>query len=224
MTRPRRWPSELTRVTGRQIRKHRDEMKISADELARRMAEQTGANYTRTQVTNLESGRRETITVGEILAFARILGVAPVLLMLPLGSDQAVELLPDVREDPWTAYRVFVGTLPWGAVVDDPTSQDDRATAYLEGDSVIDAYRDHEDALTNYVYFSSKAALSNSAAEVSAAEAHLSRLVRVRADMRRSGWSFPELPAGAASAVDVMEAAARRDPYAGFTVRDEEPR
>lgn len=225
MTPQRRWPLELTRATGRQIRKYRDELKISAQELADRMAQETGASYTRTQVTNLESGRREAITIGEVIAFARILGVAPILLVLPLGADQDVEVLPDVREDPWTAYRVFVGTLPWGALVDDPASQDARAAAYLEGSSVIDAYRDHDDALSHYLAFHTQAEREQGAANLaSARDAHLNRLVRVRADMRRNDWALPTLPPVAATAVEVAEAAARRDPYAGFTLNDGQPR
>lgn len=75
---------------------------MSAEQLAGAVSA-LGLRYTRTQVTNLESGRRESITVGEILAFAAVLGVPPLLLVFPVGRVDAVEPLPGIEVSPWEA-------------------------------------------------------------------------------------------------------------------------
>src|SRR6476661_87362 len=102
------WPDELTRITGRQVRRYREATGMSAQRLADTLTAM-GMPYTRTQVTNLEAKRRSTITVSEILMFAAALKVAPGLLLFPVGTDEQVPILPGVNTDAWTATKIFSG-------------------------------------------------------------------------------------------------------------------
>lgn len=204
MTHPRRWPTGLTAVTARQVRKYRDAAGLSAQQLADLMAAEIGTTYTRTQVTNLESGRRETITVGEILGFARILGVPPLLLLLPLGDAELVELMPGVTVDPWTAWRWTTGE----AGVDALVRSSERDWSHPQyPDLVVDVYRRHDAALNGLLYAK---ALGEQAARDAA-----QRLAAARIQLNRNGWWLPPIPESAALAI--------REPMAAWGFVEESP-
>lgn len=76
--------------------------------MARRVTE-FGVPYSRDQVTNLERAnqRRATFTIGELLAFAAVLGVPPISLLIP--AEGAIEIAPGQQVDPLAAYRWVVG-------------------------------------------------------------------------------------------------------------------
>lgn len=109
------WPAEMTRATGKQVRRYRTDKwrssRMSADQLAAAVTE-LGLPYTRAQVTNLEAGRRTSITVGEVLALAAALDVPPLLLIFPFGSSSTVEHLPGQTADTWEAAQWFTGEAP----------------------------------------------------------------------------------------------------------------
>jgi len=45
-------------------------------------------------ISNLESGYRKMITLPELFVLAEALGVPPLMLMLPLGQADQIEILP----------------------------------------------------------------------------------------------------------------------------------
>ena len=55
------------------------------------------------------SGRRETVSVAEVLVLAAALGVSPIELMCPVGFDEQTEMLPGRMMDPLAAMRWFTG-------------------------------------------------------------------------------------------------------------------
>jgi hypothetical protein len=59
----------------------------------------------------LESGRREAVSVAEVLVLAAALNVAPIELMCPVGFDKQTEMLPGRMMDPPDAMRWFTGEL-----------------------------------------------------------------------------------------------------------------
>jgi transcriptional regulator with XRE-family HTH domain len=155
---------------------------MSAEQLAAAVSD-LGYRYTRTQVTNLESGRRDAVTESEIYAFAAVLDVPPALLMVPLGSDDEVELLPGISVDPWTAYRWLIGELPTHALREKPTHTNTWYVAPL-----VAAYRQHDRALKSYVYAPGK-------------QEALVMLARARINLAEHGWHLPPLPDGIAEAL-----------------------
>ena len=102
------WQGRVTRTIAREIRRYRDERKMSAQQLADRTAE-LGMEIPRSVIANLESGRRETVTVPELLMLAAALEVAPVDLASPAGFDEQTEVLPGRTADPLSVSRWFRG-------------------------------------------------------------------------------------------------------------------
>ena len=103
MTRARPWPSEQTRLTGAEVRRYR-EGRMTADQLAAAVTD-LGMRYTRAQVTNLEAGRRDSITTGELAILSAALGVPRLLLEYPLGRVDVVEVLPGIEVSPLVALH-----------------------------------------------------------------------------------------------------------------------
>ena len=83
---------------------------MSTQKLADRTAE-LGMAIPRSVLANLESGRRETVSVAEVLVLAAALNVAPIELMCPVGFDKQTEMLPGRMMDPPDAMRWFTGEL-----------------------------------------------------------------------------------------------------------------
>lgn len=150
---------------------------MSAEVLARAVT-RLGMPYTRAQVTTLETGRRASVSVGELMAFGAALCVPPALLVCPLGSDEKVELLPSHTETPWMAYLAFTGQ----AVL---TSQSgDPETLFMrEAPEIIDAYRRHQRAVEGYVRTNDRQDRNRLAA--------LDLLIAVRKEFRARGWEIP---------------------------------
>lgn len=137
MTQSAPWPADLTRITGKQVRRYRELRGMSAERLAEAV-QAAGLPYTRTQVTNLESGRRTTITIGEVLVLAQVLELPPLLLIFPVGEVDSVEVLPGRELDTWAATKWFTGE---GALSN--SSQDEKAWTVSAGP--IHWYRRHDE-------------------------------------------------------------------------------
>lgn len=81
-----------TEAIARRLRDARTRRGWSARELADRCAAVGMTNLDRTTITNIEIGRRQKVSVEEVLALAYVLDIAPIHLMVPLSAM--------VREDP----------------------------------------------------------------------------------------------------------------------------
>lgn len=73
------------------------------------VTDELGMPIPRSVLANLESGRRETVTVAEVLVLAAALDVAPIDLICPVGFDKQTEMLPGRAMDPLTARRWITG-------------------------------------------------------------------------------------------------------------------
>lgn len=73
----------------------------------------------RSVIANFENGRRASIGVAELLAFAAVLKIPPVWLIAPMGFEADMEILPGVTADPY-ASAVWVSG---GGVVADQDEQ-----------------------------------------------------------------------------------------------------
>lgn len=136
-------------MIAREIRRHRDRQKLSAQQLADRTAE-FGMPIPRNVLANLESGRRDMITVAEVLVLAAALSVSPLELIAPAGYDSEIELLPGRKVDPLQASRWIDGQLVLDAT--GPTT-DFRLPSQVEGsgialveqhEGVLDQVRQHD--------------------------------------------------------------------------------
>ena len=104
------WPADVARLVAREVRRYREVQRprMSAQQLAERTAE-LGMPIPRSVLANLESGRRDTVSVAEVLVLAAALDVAPVDLICPVGFDKQTEMLPGRPMDPLSAMRWFTG-------------------------------------------------------------------------------------------------------------------
>ncbi|MEC5151403.1 helix-turn-helix transcriptional regulator [Cryobacterium sp. GrIS_2_6] len=96
---------------GKQIAHFRKLLKMSADELA----EKAGFGLTRSIVANLENGRKEDVTVRQLIAMAFVLEVQPADLIFPLKQPyKRIEIANGesnvVLTPMWLARDWFTGT------------------------------------------------------------------------------------------------------------------
>ncbi|MBL7487381.1 helix-turn-helix domain-containing protein [Frankia sp. AgW1.1] len=91
-----------------EVRRHRQRLKLSAQQLADRTAE-LGHPLSRDVLTNLENGRRPAVSTADLVVLGAALEVAPVQLLFPVGRVETVEALPGRTVPPWDALRWFSG-------------------------------------------------------------------------------------------------------------------
>lgn len=106
------WSAGLALAIAGEVRRHRQAQGLSAQQLADRCAA-IGMPIQRSVLANLESGRRTTVTVAEVLVLAHALGVPPGVLMFPVGHKQQCEVLPGGYLEPdfavdWLSGRAFI--------------------------------------------------------------------------------------------------------------------
>jgi transcriptional regulator with XRE-family HTH domain len=105
------WGPRLVRTVAGQIRRWRTKRGMSAQALSDACAK-LGWPIKRSVLSNLESGYRETITVPEMFILAQALEVPPLLLLLPLGDKDTVEVRPGTEVPTKDALRWFLGERP----------------------------------------------------------------------------------------------------------------
>lgn len=110
------WEADTTHRVGRQLRKSRKEMKLTAQRLADRTAE-LGHPIGPATITDLETGRRQSVTVADLLILAAALDISPVaLLYADQFADGEVEMLPGVSATAAQAAMWCTGeTAPYGS-------------------------------------------------------------------------------------------------------------
>jgi len=169
----RSWSEKRTRQVGERVRKLRG--KRSAQWLADRCAD-LGHPISRSAIAKLENGRREDVTLSELLIFAAALDAPPGLLMFPVGDEDDVELLPGQKADPWTAYLWLLGEMPTSELGKQP-----RLDITWFAPSVTVAYRRHDNGLRSYLHYKG-------------GDGALATIVGARVEMQQEGWWRPPLP------------------------------
>ncbi|MEV6395610.1 hypothetical protein AB0M39_12660 [Streptomyces sp. NPDC051907] len=100
-----------------QIRRHRERLGMNRHELAAECARLGRPDITYAVIVTIETGRadgkskkRRPVTVDELLVFGLALATPPLLLLLPLGSEQAVPTVPSAdARDPYTVWQWMTG-------------------------------------------------------------------------------------------------------------------
>jgi transcriptional regulator with XRE-family HTH domain len=146
VSQPEDWSIGLARVIAGEVRRYRQAAGLSTQRLADRCAE-LGLPLRRSVLANLESGRRDSVSVAELLVLAAALGVAPVLLVLPVGRAVLSEVLPRSHTDTWSAAEWFCGRAnkPFG---DDGGHAGTGAVTYR---APIELYADYYSGLRRWV-------------------------------------------------------------------------
>ncbi|MFI6287240.1 helix-turn-helix domain-containing protein [Streptomyces sp. NPDC051018] len=117
------WQGRLTGHVADTVRRHRKERGLSAQGLADACAA-LGYEIPRTAIANLENGRRSSVEIAEIFVLARALGIPPIVLLLPIGTAGAAEVVPGQSLPIWDAVAWFtaetlIGDEPEPGTVDE---------------------------------------------------------------------------------------------------------
>lgn len=104
------WDQRMVSSVGKHVKAIREAKspKLSAQGLADRVSE-LGYPYSRSQLVNLEYGRKKTFEVAELIAIAEALDVAPVEVLFPGLPDGEVEYLPGRTARALDALKHFTG-------------------------------------------------------------------------------------------------------------------
>ena len=111
MTQSEQWAEALHQRIAQAIRDAR-EGKMTAQQLADE-TERLGYPISRSRIANYESGRKQSLDIGELFVLAAALRVAPLELLFPDLPDQTVEMLPGQTETTLNASSWFVGNPSW---------------------------------------------------------------------------------------------------------------
>jgi transcriptional regulator with XRE-family HTH domain len=202
----RPWPARLTDNISAEVKRLRQERKWTTEELAERVT-RAGLRYTRDQVVNLERtpGRRTTITVGEIITFAAVLGVPPAFLVAPVGSSEQIEYLPGRTTDPWHAYLWFIGQGANDLLED---KRDLFPVEHRDVASALNVFRRHHQQVVS-LDMAIRHAADGDASAIQTADAYTTAVVAIRNEIRSRGWTPPLLPPEVKEQVERAEEAAR---------------
>ncbi len=135
------WADQVLATVAAEVRRRRKELRMSAQDLADR-CEEIGYPIPRNVIANMESGRRSTIPLVEVMVLAEALRTYPICLLYPVGYVDEVQRLPLRYSEPtWEAMRWFTGDMEGFGVEDEMlrafrahASHQRAALAALEGE------------------------------------------------------------------------------------------
>lgn len=169
---------------------------LTAAQVAAGCAE-LGLPISRSKIANIENGRarQEGVSLAEWLVLAAVLNVPPVVLLVPLGSGDNVEVLPGRHADPWMAYRWLLGEVPTGVLDEQPDPE-----VYYSGSehaAVIRAYRLHDAALLRFLFNRNDNDQSHGIRQSA-----VTVIAGARISMQENGWPLPALPPDVSKALE----------------------
>ncbi|MGW5376234.1 hypothetical protein ACWESM_12380 [Nocardia sp. NPDC003999] len=177
------WDAALALRVGQSVKALREAEtpKASAAKLADRSA-RYGYALTKAQISDLELGRKKTVTLAELIVLAATLGVPPVQLIYPELPDGEVEVWPGFGTTSVTAAQWFSGEITARDIADVPLTE--KST-----NSRISAAREYErlkEAVTSTARQAVDAQFAPEALE--AMRAAKNRLDEMREQFRANGW------------------------------------
>lgn len=110
-----------TEIVARRVRALRAERDWSAQQLADEL-NKIGVDWNRGVVSKLETGRRESVSVGELLALAYVLDVSPLTLLLPRENVE-YRIAPELAELAVRVGRWLIGLRPLPLRTVDPDAR-----------------------------------------------------------------------------------------------------
>jgi transcriptional regulator with XRE-family HTH domain len=209
LAREREWSRRLTSTVGARVRLYRDEKhaNLSAKELADR-CEKLGYRVEQQVIANMEGGRRTGVNLAEILVLALALDVPPLLLLVPIGGPEEIELLPNAPTSPQAAYAWIVGRAPFARRAGERSDGTPRYRVNLD---VTDTMLFAENAERIKLYDQHAAAIEEfdklRTWNAEAAGRVLDELVRIRRELAAEGLDVPGLYGLVGEAVAAQEGA-----------------
>ncbi|WHM38264.1 helix-turn-helix transcriptional regulator [Streptomyces sp. BPTC-684] len=208
------WADHVMATVAGEVRRRRKELRWSAQDLADR-CEEIGHPIPRNVIANMESGRRSTLPLVDVMILAEALNTAPVCLIYPVGYVEDVQRLP--LQDGTSA----LGALNWFTGEDRTIGSDadmlryfrahhaaERAAAAAQRDEAFAQYQ----AKTAPNAARKAEALHAQAGATQRAEAAMDQLRRARAFIRQAGGTPPDLPPSFATDIDPTTAIEAADP------------
>jgi transcriptional regulator with XRE-family HTH domain len=130
-----------TERIGARVRELREQMGLSAQKVSDRCALDGAPELRRQVITNLENGRRESVTVDELLALALALRTSPADLLLPPKGELAVT--SEISMDPYHFAEWFTGNGgPWERLTPPEFRQNNRRVRlYLDARRGMEGHR-----------------------------------------------------------------------------------
>lgn len=208
-------------VVAQQINRLRRKAGLNREQLAEKIqALAPGKSLSAAAIGNIETGRRDKdgkrrreVTVDEVMIFAKVLGVPPLLLVYPLNEERAHEVLPGREMPVWPAAKWFTGEAPLATQMPDGrwAVHTDEFDQWQQGGVPVDLRRTHDWLVKNWNIAKGKAAENRRDAETAATadqrEAALrevdvwenyareveQELRHVRREMPRHGLTPPEM-------------------------------
>ncbi|MFI7101940.1 transcriptional regulator [Streptomyces sp. NPDC050161] len=189
------WTDHVMATVAAEVRRRRKRLRISAQELSDACAE-LGHPIPRNVIANMESGRRATLPLVDVMVLAEALDTHPICLIYPVGHVQRVQRLP------YQHYEHPADVMTWFTAENDVTGREEymlhcfRRHSILE--HIIRAAKSNQDRER---WKAKMAANSTEREEALRAEADYAeqvatvtnRLRNTRASIRRMGSTPPDL-------------------------------
>lgn len=102
----------ITRLIASRVREIRDQQRLSGAALGAAVRDLGLTGWVDSTVGKLETRRRESVTVRELLALSVALGVPPVWLLADPKAGTPVPIAEGVEVDPWSALLWLIGRQP----------------------------------------------------------------------------------------------------------------
>ncbi len=213
--------SSLTSVVAAEVIRYRRKRGWTVPELAQQVQDR-GVALSDIELSKLESLQRPTISLDELFALAAALGVAPMLLVFPLGRSQAMAPIDRVEVDPldgllWAMGERDLPGQPAGSEVEPATvgrfleherhvrawlrARDEAVWLRREAAAAIEERRadaEHPDIGPWIVRSGGREAARKQAELAAGYERDMHRyaiaIERIRAGLRRDGLTPPGLP------------------------------
>ncbi|SHL18867.1 helix-turn-helix domain-containing protein [Actinacidiphila paucisporea] len=128
------WPAVFTARVVQAMREARQAAGLTMGDLAQGCADRGYPDIKEQTIKNLEAGRRASISIADLVVLADVLGIPPVALLFPLGTDATVEVLPGREVSTWDSLAWFTGETPTTQPAPQGTARD-----------LLDLFRSHGD-------------------------------------------------------------------------------
>lgn len=199
----------ISEQVARAVKRLREEQRLPYTELSERLAKM-GRPIPVLGLRRIERGERR-VDVDDLMALARVLGVPPLMLLMPVGTDGQIEVIPGRRVSTWEAAQWVTGESPFPGSADEET---DDFNAWHRGGLPLELYRQHDELCAAW-NAEVKQLIVESSKDEQRLLPHERALGQLRRQMRRRGVLPPDLPPELADrgidALDAGTALYRRD-------------